>query len=254
MDRLKLLKQISFGSRIAEDEIAELSRYFVETDQWTRISNGEIDIVRGDKGSGKSAVYFLLIAKTDDFFDQNILLVTAENPRGTTVFKDLTSDPPTSEAEFIVLWKLYILTLIGKELREFGITGQSAKEIYAALEDAGFLEREISLSGVLRVVQNYARKLLQAEAIEGGVTFDQNTGVPTGVTGKILLRDLTARFHLAHNTSSAASALHKQEKHVALTALILCAATYKSESHALGGAIWAVQKQCGHFTSYENTT
>jgi ABC-type lipoprotein export system ATPase subunit len=58
MDRLSLLKEISFGAQVAEDETAELANYFVETDQWLRIFKGEIDVIRGDKGSGKSAIYF----------------------------------------------------------------------------------------------------------------------------------------------------------------------------------------------------
>jgi hypothetical protein len=86
----------------------ELAKYFVETDQWNRIFRGEIDIIQGDKGAGKSAIYSLLVAKTNELFDKNILLITAEQPRGATVFRDLVSDPPTSENEFISLWKLYI--------------------------------------------------------------------------------------------------------------------------------------------------
>ncbi len=82
MDRLTLLKQLSFGARVAEEETAGLASYFVETDQWNRIFRGEIDIVRGEKGAGKSAIYALLVTKTDDFFDKNILLITAERPRG----------------------------------------------------------------------------------------------------------------------------------------------------------------------------
>ena len=62
MERLGLLKTISFGQRVAEDETAALAGYFVETDQWERILKGEIDVVRGEKGSGKSAIYSLLIA------------------------------------------------------------------------------------------------------------------------------------------------------------------------------------------------
>jgi hypothetical protein len=34
MDRLQLLKSISFGARVAEEETNELESYFVETDQW----------------------------------------------------------------------------------------------------------------------------------------------------------------------------------------------------------------------------
>jgi hypothetical protein len=95
--RIDLLKRMSFGMQVAEDEVNELASYFVETNQWGRIAKGEIDIVRGEKGSGKSAIYSLLMTKTGDFFDQGILLVAAENPRGATVFKDLVTDPPTTE-------------------------------------------------------------------------------------------------------------------------------------------------------------
>lgn len=56
MDRLTLLKSLSFGSQVAEEEIQDLQSYFVETDQWSRIFGGKIDIVRGEKGTGKSAI------------------------------------------------------------------------------------------------------------------------------------------------------------------------------------------------------
>src|SRR5437868_6233296 len=73
--------------------------------------------------------------KVDNFFDRNILLVAAERPRGTPVFKDLVADPPTGEFEFTALWKLYILTLITQRMRDFGIRGAAANE---ALIAAGY--------------------------------------------------------------------------------------------------------------------
>jgi hypothetical protein len=88
MKRLDLLKQISFGVQVAEDEVNELASYFVETNQWARIAKGDIDIVRGEKGAGKSAIYSLLITKVGNFFDQDILLVAAENPRGAERVND----------------------------------------------------------------------------------------------------------------------------------------------------------------------
>jgi hypothetical protein len=119
MKRVDLLKQMSFGSQIAEDEVNALASYFVETNQWRKIANGEIDIIRGEKGAGKSAIYALLTTRVDDFFDRGILLVAAENPRGATVFKDLVADPPTTEQEFIVLWKLYVLAIIARQMRDY---------------------------------------------------------------------------------------------------------------------------------------
>jgi ABC-type uncharacterized transport system YnjBCD ATPase subunit len=77
--RLELLKQMSFGSQIAEEEGGALAGDFVETNQWQKIANGEIDIVRGEKGAGKSAIYTLLTTRVDDFFDKGILLVPRHN-------------------------------------------------------------------------------------------------------------------------------------------------------------------------------
>ena len=79
MKRLDLLKQMSFGLQVAEDEVNELASYFVETNQWARIAKGDIDIIRGEKGAGKSAIYSLLLTRAGEFFDRGILLVAAEN-------------------------------------------------------------------------------------------------------------------------------------------------------------------------------
>ena len=88
MERLQLLKELSFGSQVAENEVTSLQEYFVQTDQWNRIFKGEIDIIRGEKGAGKSAIYLLLDKNRERLFDSGVLIVSAENPRGTTVFKD----------------------------------------------------------------------------------------------------------------------------------------------------------------------
>lgn len=61
LDKLSVLKQASFGERIAEEEMKELGTYFVETDQWRQLVAGKKDIVYGAKGSGKSALYSLLL-------------------------------------------------------------------------------------------------------------------------------------------------------------------------------------------------
>src|SRR6266481_8503072 len=66
--RIDLLKEMSFGVQVAEDEVNALAGYFVETNQWARIAKGDIDIVRGEKGAGKSAIYSLLMTRADTFF------------------------------------------------------------------------------------------------------------------------------------------------------------------------------------------
>ena len=95
MERLRLLKGITFGERVAEDETNALGQYFVETDQWERIFDGKIDVVRGDKGSGKSAIYSLLDSKANQLFDRRVLLTTAENQGATRFFPtSCPSRPP----------------------------------------------------------------------------------------------------------------------------------------------------------------
>lgn len=189
MERVDLLKQLNFGSQVAEEEVARLQEYFVQTDQWNRIIGGDIDIVRGEKGAGKSALYLLLNKNQEQLFEKGVLLVSGENPRGNTVFKDLISDPPTSEVEFVVLWKIYILVIVCHEIRSLGIETSEAKEVYAALEEAKLLERELNLASLLRAAQSFARRLLNATQLEAGLELDPMTGAPSGLIGRISLAE-----------------------------------------------------------------
>ncbi|CCV03449.1 conserved hypothetical protein [Mesorhizobium metallidurans STM 2683] len=190
MKRVELLKQMSFGEQVAEDEVNELASYFVETNQWDKIVAGQIDMVRGEKGGGKSAIYALLMSKADEFFDKGILLVPAEASRGQTVFKDLADDPPTSETEFVALWKLYILTLVAQQLREYEVKHPRINEIYDPLTEAGLLQPQFSLRGLLRVAHDLAKRLVKLDAVQGDFTIDPNTGAHT-YSGKIVLREPT---------------------------------------------------------------
>jgi hypothetical protein len=183
MDRLQLLKAMSFGARVAEEETSELESYFVETDQWSRIFKGEVDVIKGDKGAGKSAIYSLLSTKSSELFDKRILLITAEEPRGTPVFKEIITDPPAAETEFVGLWKLYSLSLIAQKFREFDISNAPARELIKHLTDQGLLEAKFELRRLLKLVSSYARRFFNP-TIETSVTIDPNTGVHT-YTGKI---------------------------------------------------------------------
>src|SRR4051812_34473379 len=112
MKKIDVLINMTFGHRVAEEEGDDLTKYFVETDFWRRLYAGDIDIVYGPKGSGKSALYTLLLARRTELFDRGIVLAPAENPRGAPAFRDLVTDPPVGEFEFINLWKVYFASLI----------------------------------------------------------------------------------------------------------------------------------------------
>jgi hypothetical protein len=188
--KLDVLRAITFGSRIAEDE-PDLNEYFVETELWRRIYAGEIDVVMGAKGSGKSAIYSLLQKRKDEFARRKIVVLAAENPRGTPAFRGLVVDPPASEREFMGLWKLYFLVLVTDVLGQLAGTHPKAKAVLAQVEDAGLKRRDRTLQAVIRGALDYARRVIAAEkTLEGGIRADPNTGVPI-VTGKITLGEPT---------------------------------------------------------------
>jgi hypothetical protein len=176
MERRELLKQISFGARVAEDETSELASYFVETDQWERLLRGEVDIIKGDKGAGKSAIYSLLVAKAGELFDERILLIPAEKPRGTPAFKELATDPPATEAEFIGLWKLYIITLIAQTAHDYGIKNDHLTKLRELLAEQGFIEPQVDLNRLLKVSLRYVRSWFRPKLVEATVTVDPLTG------------------------------------------------------------------------------
>jgi hypothetical protein len=189
MDKLAILRSLTFGHRVAEEETDLLSTYFVETDHWQRLYRGDIDVVYGPKGSGKSALYSLLISKSGELFDRNVLLVAGENPRGATAFRDLVTDPPASEREFVALWKLYIVSLLHSALSEYGIRNDPARKLEEALAREGLVKGTLSLSGLLRAVVDYARRALRPQALEGGVDIDPITQLPKGFKGKIIFSE-----------------------------------------------------------------
>lgn len=186
------LRSLTFGQRVAEEERDSLVHYFVSTDVWNRLFAGEVDVVYGPKGSGKSALYTLLNAKASDLFDRNVFLVPAENPRGATAFHGLVSDPPASEEEFRALWKLYFATLADSVFREYEVEVASARELRTHLTEAGLVSSGRNLAAILRSALDYVKSAVRPEGLEGGVKVDPATGLLAGFTGKITFREPSA--------------------------------------------------------------
>ena len=91
------------------------------------------------------------------------------------------ADPPTSENEFIGLWKLYIVTLVAQQIKDFDIdsAGANAKKLIALLEEQGLLEANFDLAQVFKQARNYVRRWFIPKSIEGSFAIDPSTGFPT---------------------------------------------------------------------------
>jgi hypothetical protein len=54
IDKPRVLRATNFGKRTAEEEAGELASYFVETEQWRRMLDGDVDVVYGANCAGKA--------------------------------------------------------------------------------------------------------------------------------------------------------------------------------------------------------
>lgn len=190
MGKRQVLQSLSFGERIAEDEVDELSSYFVETNQWQSIFAGDVDVVYGAKGAGKSAIYSLLLSRQQELTEKRIMVIPGENPRGDTVFKELVDNQQEiTEQQLYNLWKLYFLSLVADQLRRAGILESQLRKVINALEAAQILPKEMTLSKLLRSAVDYVRRLFSVESVQGGVDIDPATGMPKGFSGKISFRE-----------------------------------------------------------------
>ena len=177
------LSDLSFGERVAENESAKLAEYFVKTEQWNSLLAGKVDVIFGSKGAGKSALYTLLMNENGNLLQEGIVLLSAEKPTGQTVFSDITSAPPTSESEFVSLWKIYLCQLITDWLMSNDKCEGDAEIVSMHLIDAGLLEDDNTLRKLVNRAKSFAKKLVSIDSLEGGVSLEG------GINGKITFKE-----------------------------------------------------------------
>jgi hypothetical protein len=108
-----LLRILDMGKSVAEFDEA-LEDYFVETDAFRQLIQDKIDIVAGDKGTGKTAIYRILQNRYTTIDSLNsIEVIPAFNPKGASIFERLTAHPKQAEGTYNKLWKAYFLSLAG---------------------------------------------------------------------------------------------------------------------------------------------
>lgn len=157
-EKLEIIEKITFGQRVAEDE-PSLEDYFVETPLWKKILRGEVDVIYGPKGSGKSAIFHLLASAK--YTSPKIIVIPAENPRGASIFSGIKNDPPTSEPEFVYLWTLYILSLIASQ-PEITSELQSVNiELFKKLGELGVINTDKS-----KIIKNALRYIERVKVYE----------------------------------------------------------------------------------------
>ncbi len=185
VNREEILTESDFGRAKAENDKL-LAETFVETDLWRFMLAERVDVVLGAKGSGKSAVYAGLFRMSDRLRRQKIHLVGAENLTDDPVLRELPRIPAATWDELVGVWKLYILTLVGEQLRKLKLRNSHATFVVSKLQQANLLPEHPGSP----IVELFAR-VVKYTKLKLGVEFSVDPmGMPTaGVTFEIGMKE-----------------------------------------------------------------
>ncbi len=181
------LQSLQVGDPTAENEMTTLSSYFLSTDQFSRTLRGEVNLVVGRKGAGKTALFLQVRDKIRS--DKRNVVVDLK-PEGYQLLKlkeailaHLTQGAGqhliTAFWEYLILLEItYKLLEKDKVLHKFN---HEIRDLYLELDrtyrvedfsaEGDFSERLLSLS--LRIVQDYARRFGETDSTK--LTTEQVT-------------------------------------------------------------------------------
>lgn len=171
------LAGLDLGDPAAENEVTKLSEYYVETDEFHKVLAGEVRLVVGRKGSGKTALFF----RTRDILRENRQLIVLDlKPEGHQLkrFRDLVLDrlsEAVQEHATTAFWE-YVLLLevcykVLEKDRRRHVSDHTLYEPYQQLSaiylrdqltggDADFSERMLRL--VHRLSEEFSDKIATA--------------------------------------------------------------------------------------------
>ena len=176
MELKTLLRQLDLGSSVAEFDEA-LDRYFVETEAFRALALDRADIIAGEKGTGKTALYRVFSRRYTNIPEmKQVEVVSGFNPAGNPVFQRLAQMGLLSEGQYVSIWKSYLLSLIGNwllELYESDLT-RRMRDLDSLLVGVGLRSSDDSAETIFSKLINVFSRLRSAE-----VSFSfSESGIP----------------------------------------------------------------------------
>lgn len=174
-----ILSELDLGNSVAEQDAA-LERYFVETETFRVLVEGKKDIIAGDKGTGKTALYRILQQRHDVLPElKNVQLISGFNPDGNPVFQRLAEGEPMDEGQYITVWKAYILSLVGNSILSAweDAPTESMFELAELLERVGLKSADSTPNAIFNQVVNLFRRLMNPISAEMAISVGP-TGMP----------------------------------------------------------------------------
>lgn len=172
-----LLARISVGDPTAENEMTTLENYYLQTDQYLRASRGEVNLVVGRKGSGKTALFIRLRDTTRDDKRNIVVDLKPESYQLLKLKDEILEHLAEGSKQHLVtaFWEYLILLEVTYKLLEkdrnshrfnHNISGlyEKLEGIYKGSEgisEGDFSERIMQLSQ--RLSENYASNFKENE-------------------------------------------------------------------------------------------
>lgn len=212
MKAVSLLKTLDIGNSVAEFD-TDLQAYFLETQIYSDFINEKYDIISGDKGTGKTAIYRIIRDKYRDIPQlSDVEIVSGFNDSGNPVFQRLSQSQVLTEGQYITVWKSYILSLLGNYLLDVCEGGYSHKmnELDKLLSAVGLRTHDATATTVFSQLTNLLRRFTKPKSAE--VAFSvTDTGMPV-VTPRVEFSDLCSQEDTAQtiiNNDDAMSILNQ---------------------------------------------
>ena len=185
MDAKRFLNQMNLGNSVAEFDDA-LDRYFIETHAFRALVRNEADLIAGEKGTGKTALFKVFQRRYPSIPElAKVEVVSGFNLSGNPVFQRLGQVPALSEGQYATVWKTYLLSLVGNwavELFESDLT-KRLRDVEALLRQVGLRSADDSAETIFSRLMNVFGKLLRPKSAEVGFTLSEQ-GIPV-VTPKL---------------------------------------------------------------------
>lgn len=111
-----LLERLHLGASSAENEISNLPEYYLDTDEFRRALRGEVRLIVGRKGTGKSAVFFRVRDKVSSG-KRNVVLDLKPDGYQLVKFKDRVlkaMDQGSQEHTITAFWQSVLLLEVAR--------------------------------------------------------------------------------------------------------------------------------------------
>jgi hypothetical protein len=169
------------GASAAENEFLDLSRYYIQTDEFQRLIRGELQVIVGRKGSGKSALFFQVRNKLRSN-KQNVVLDL--NPEGFQLRKLKVMvldhlDEGTREHTVTAFWEYLLLLEICQKIIEDDrlrhLHDHTLRELYQSLEETYRNDPYVSegdfAERLLRLTEAIEERFQQVRTAQSGEEF-----------------------------------------------------------------------------------